>query len=105
MLLTYFQFLYFIHFGPVKHIDLHRCEECHFVFQECLLNLELGVRKHCLKKIRWWAGGVAQVVECLPSKCEALKSNPQYNQKISKKIKKVKSDLNEVKEFLEWDFG
>jgi hypothetical protein len=29
-----------------------------------------------LKTRGLWVGGVAEVVECLPSKCEALNSNP-----------------------------
>jgi hypothetical protein len=32
--------------------------------------------KYLLKKMRIRAGEMAQVEECLPSKCEALRSNP-----------------------------
>jgi hypothetical protein len=40
-----------------------------------------------LKKIKTWAGGLAQVIECLPCKLEALSSNPS----IEKKRKVMKS--------------
>jgi hypothetical protein len=33
------------------------------------------------------AGRVAQVAECLPSKCKALSSDPKYCRNIKKKIK------------------
>jgi hypothetical protein len=36
------------------------------------------------------AGGVAEVVECLPSKPEALSSNPSNSKKKKKKKKKIK---------------
>jgi hypothetical protein len=31
--------------------------------------------------VSWGVGGMAQVIEHLPSNCEALNSNPQYHQK------------------------
>jgi hypothetical protein len=34
-----------------------------------------------LKKIKTWAGGLAQVIECLPCKLEALSSNPSIEKK------------------------
>jgi hypothetical protein len=41
---------------------------------------QLGLHKEMLslkkKKKKRRAGGVAQNIECLPSKCEALSSNP-----------------------------
>jgi hypothetical protein len=40
------------------------------------------------KKIKNRAGGVAQVVECLPSKCEF---NPRYLKKENKNIYPLKS--------------
>jgi hypothetical protein len=39
-----------------------------------------------LKKQLLWAGGVAQVVECLPRKCEVLSSDPSTAKKKKKKI-------------------
>jgi hypothetical protein len=39
------------------------------------------------------AGGVAQAVECLPSKCEALNSNPSTAKKNNNK-KKMSTDRN-----------
>jgi hypothetical protein len=38
-----------------------------------------------LKKQLLWAGGVAQVVECLPRKCEVLSSDPSTAKKKKKK--------------------
>jgi hypothetical protein len=35
-----------------------------------------------------WAGGVAQVVECLPSKPKALSSNPSITKKKKREKKK-----------------
>jgi hypothetical protein len=43
------------------------------------------------------AGGVAQVVEHLPSKCEALSSNHSVNKKKKEIIKKFHSDLPDEK--------
>jgi hypothetical protein len=41
-----------------------------------------------LKRQSLWAGGVAQGVECLPSKCEALSSNSSTTHTHKKKKKK-----------------
>jgi hypothetical protein len=38
-----------------------------------------------------WSGGVAHVVECLPSKCEALSSNP-----ITEKKKEEENALSNI---------
>jgi hypothetical protein len=37
------------------------------------------------------SGGVAQVVECLPSKCEVLSSNPNTGKKENKPKEKTKT--------------
>jgi hypothetical protein len=46
------------------------------------------------KNAKFRAGGVVQVVECLPSKCEALSLNPSTEKKKKKKKKKKKLSLN-----------
>jgi hypothetical protein len=48
------------------------------------------VHKWSLLKVREWAGGVAQVVESLASKYEALSSNPSTAKNQNKTTKKVK---------------
>jgi hypothetical protein len=40
---------------------------------------------HISKKL--WAGGMVQAVECLPSKCKVLSSNPNTTKKKKKKFK------------------
>jgi hypothetical protein len=40
-----------------------------------------SVLKFYIKKCQNWAGGVAQVIQHLPSKCEALSTNPSTTKK------------------------
>jgi hypothetical protein len=42
------------------------------------------------------AGGVAQVVECLPSKCKALSSNHSTSKKKKKRESERERDLKEL---------
>jgi hypothetical protein len=46
-----------------------------------------------LKRQSLWAGGVAQGVECLPSKCEALSSNSSTTHTHKKKKKERKKTM------------
>jgi hypothetical protein len=45
-----------------------------------------------VKRSRFGAGGVAQVIECLPIKCKTLSSNPNIAKVGKKKKKKKKRD-------------
>jgi hypothetical protein len=46
-----------------------------------------------VKNTSWKFGGVTQAVEHLPSKCEALSSNPSTTKKNEKEKKRKKSKL------------
>jgi hypothetical protein len=55
--------------------------------------------KNGLQKRKTATGGVAQVLQCLPSKGEALSSNPQYctpPKKKSKKENKMTTEMRNV---------
>jgi hypothetical protein len=44
--------------------------------------------QYCQKrKKHFWAGGVAQALDCLPTKCEALSSNSNITKREEKKKK------------------
>jgi hypothetical protein len=47
------------------------------------------------KNAKFRAGGVVQVVECLPSKCEALSLNPSTEKKKKRKKKKEKAKFKQ----------
>jgi hypothetical protein len=59
-----------------------------------ILFLIIKLHVYCTKLDRERAGGVAQVVEHLPRKCEALSSNPSPAKKKKKKKKKKKTQKN-----------
>jgi hypothetical protein len=45
----------------------------------------LGKEKNLLKTLRAWAGSMAQVIECLPSKYKVLSSNSSTKKKLRAK--------------------
>jgi hypothetical protein len=58
-----------------------------------------------LYKRKCGAGGVAQVIESLPSKCEALSSNPITSKKKKREKKKNSSKKKVLIDCLFVDFG
>jgi hypothetical protein len=46
-------------------------------------------------KLQYWAGGVAQAVEHLPSKCKVLHSNPSNTKNNQKSLKFIPSSWNQ----------
>jgi hypothetical protein len=53
--------------------------DCTFFPNNILFNFFYSRNVH--KHTSTWAGGVAQVIECLPSKSESLSSNPRATKK------------------------
>jgi hypothetical protein len=58
-----------------------RHKKCYIIRKNVSKNYEMVFN---FKMLIYWAGGVAQVIEHLPSKCKALSSNASTTTKINK---------------------